>query len=329
MFVHTYAAHRPYAYEDVFGGRGLRPAGLEAFEPRRDTINGARLTPLDPTEPLYGWTANAEQRDYFLTVYDGGVHQVDRLLGELVDALKERDLYEQTLIIVLSDHGEEFWEHIPEGSPEHNHSLFDELLRVPLIIKLPNASHAGSRIDALVGLTDVLPTVLDAVGIEPEDRAPVGVSLLNVMDDPEKRAPERELYVGYTFLGPMRYGLRTERYKYIHAPATRSFTPHFLVPEQALYDLESDPLELRNLALANPEVTEEMHARLTAYREKDIPYRLDLSESGMGKRNREGLGDLGMQRFVEKILLAERSTEPMTEADAETLERLRSLGYVD
>ena len=97
LFVHTYITHQPYRFEEVYGDPEHRPPGLERFEPAENMIDGAYLTPLEPDEPLYGWTPNPEQRDYFLAVYDGGVREADKLVGGLLDTLKE---LENTQIII-------------------------------------------------------------------------------------------------------------------------------------------------------------------------------------------------------------------------------------
>ena len=76
-------------------------------------------------------------------------------------ALRQHGLYERALIVFASDHGEEFWEH---GRYEHGHTLYDEVLRVPLAFKLPGAS-AGARVDSPVSTAALMPTVLDVVGV--------------------------------------------------------------------------------------------------------------------------------------------------------------------
>ncbi|MFN2426049.1 MAG: sulfatase-like hydrolase/transferase [Candidatus Binatia bacterium] len=91
-------------------------------------------------------------------LYDATVAATDAQVGRLVETLRAEGLYDRALVIVTSDHGEELWEH---GAFFHGHSLYDELLHVPLIVKFPGAWSAGARVDGLAGTIDILPTVTD------------------------------------------------------------------------------------------------------------------------------------------------------------------------
>ena len=95
------------------------------------------------------------------TLYGGEVRYVDESLGEFIAYLKESGLYDDSLIIFTSDHGEEFWEH---GGVDHGHTLYDELLRVPLIIKLPGG-RSREVLNSVVSLESITPTVLEACEI--------------------------------------------------------------------------------------------------------------------------------------------------------------------
>ncbi|HET9209338.1 MAG TPA: sulfatase-like hydrolase/transferase, partial [Thermoanaerobaculia bacterium] len=98
---------------------------------------------------------------YLRTLYEGEVHYADREFGRFLDLLKWLGLYDQSLVILVGDHGEEFAEH---GGFEHGRTLFGEVLRVPLVVKYPGGRWAGERIDAPVDLVDVAPTVLAEAG---------------------------------------------------------------------------------------------------------------------------------------------------------------------
>ena len=104
-------------------------------------------------------------------LYDGGVRSFDRRLGELLDFLDARGLDESTLVVLTSDHGEQLGE---EGRPSpygdgfynvHGHTLYEEMIRVPLIVRRPG-SREGRRIHAVTASIDVLPTILELVGVE-------------------------------------------------------------------------------------------------------------------------------------------------------------------
>ncbi|HEV2843584.1 MAG TPA: sulfatase, partial [Thermoanaerobaculia bacterium] len=126
-YVHTVDPHAPYA-EGV-------PETLEAQGKISDSAAVAHLRSL----------------------YDTEVRYTDRELGRFLDLLKWLGLYERSFVILTSDHGEEFAEH---GGLEHGKTLFEEVLRVPLIVKYPGGRWAGQRVGGAVSLVDVVPTVL-------------------------------------------------------------------------------------------------------------------------------------------------------------------------
>ena len=101
--------------------------------------------------------------DHIRALYRGEIAWTDRNIGLLLDALRERGRLDDTLIIVTADHGEEFFEH---GNRGHRQNLFDETLRVPLLIVPPGGLSSPERRDEQVSLSDLLPTVLDYVGVE-------------------------------------------------------------------------------------------------------------------------------------------------------------------
>jgi len=167
FFLHTYEVHNPYSPE---------PRYLEMFDTGYDGDLPASILPgllLDINDGRF--SISGEDAQHIVNTYDAEIRSVDDAFGELVAALDERELLERTVIVFTSDHGEEFGEHGSVG--RHSHSLYDELLRVPLILWLPGSEHAGGQFEQQVRGIDILPTVLDAVGIEiPETLA--GKSLL-------------------------------------------------------------------------------------------------------------------------------------------------------
>lgn len=110
--------------------------------------------------------------------YDHGVAYTDRQVGQLMEILRQLDLFESSIVLVTSDHGEAFLEH---GELLHGHAPFDEMIRVPLLLRLPSRLRPEKRsVDAPVGLIDVLPTLLDLSGLEAEPQSEGG-SLVPVM----------------------------------------------------------------------------------------------------------------------------------------------------
>jgi len=328
LFVHSYVIHRPYLYESIFGSPEVRPPGLREMNFDEDTLAGHEVTPLNADAPLYGWQPGPEEVDYIKTVYDGGVWAADRLVRNLLNALRETGLYDPTMIVVLSDHGEEFWDHIPECSPDHNHSLFDELLRVPLIVKLPGGLHAGTRVDRLCRLHDVGPTIYEVAGA-PVHGGATGRSLMPLVEGGD--GEPRTLLAGQTYMGPSRIGLRTERYKYVLCFAPRSFKPYIDVPQEALYDLLEDPAETRNLVTARADVAGAMREELMRRRQADLPLSLDLDD----ELTRSFLPAMGLEEHAARLVREGRPSADVPDMkDAspelrEMLDKLRSLGYAN
>lgn len=114
-------------------------------------------------------------RDHKIAVYDGALRFVDTQVGWFIDSLEVRGLLDNVLVIITSDHGEEFWDHAEEGRGQgtdprefwgigHGHTMYQELLRVPLIFSGPGV-RIGERIGGAVRLIDIAPTILDYCGI--------------------------------------------------------------------------------------------------------------------------------------------------------------------
>ncbi|HJS74901.1 MAG TPA: sulfatase/phosphatase domain-containing protein, partial [Vicinamibacteria bacterium] len=163
----------------------------------------------------------------------------DREIGKLIERLKALDLYEDTAILVTADHGEEFGEH---GASRHGKTLYQQVLHIPGILKLPDSRFAGRKIPGLASNIDMGPTVLEVAGITPPAEFQ-GRSLLEVI---EQNVPGTERRAVAELLAPnvVAYSMRGERFKRIKV----------LVPEpsEMLFDLERDRDEEINLVSAPP-----------------------------------------------------------------------------
>jgi arylsulfatase A-like enzyme len=205
--------------------------------------------------------------------YDGEIRYLDHHLGRFLDALDARGLADRTLVIVTADHGEEFFDH---GSWWHGGSLHGELLHVPLMIRVPG--HAARRIDATVGLVDVLPTLAELMEVDP----PPGIrgrSLVPLMrGEPLDPAPLRSAN-----------GFRRRRVQQAVV-----FDDHKLIRFAdgefiGLYDLAADPEERVNLGPEHPD-----RARLEALLPPPGPVRRrDPRPLEVDAETREALRALG------------------------------------
>jgi arylsulfatase A-like enzyme/Flp pilus assembly protein TadD len=281
-------------YDDEFGAADAKPHemlrvqrdGAEVVEQalawmdeRGDKPFLAWLHFYDPHYPYEPPGEFAER--YADRPYDGEIAYTDQLLGRVLDYLREKGLYDSTLIVVIGDHGEGLDEH---REPDHGIFLYDSTLRVPLIVRAPQAAYRGV-VEEVVRDVDVMPTVLEYLEVAAPDEVE-GMSLLGLMagrqeDEPRYAYSESRycrLHYGWSDL----VSIRDSRYKFIEAPT----------PE--LYDLQEDPGELRNIYDRYLDVATSLRERLA-----------ELSA--------EGVAD---------------SDSAMEDLDPDTLEKLRSLGYV-
>jgi len=176
---------------------------------------------------------SAPEIQTILDAYDAETEYCDRWVGQTVAALEEAGLWDSAIVVLWSDHGEEFWEH---GGLEHGNTLFEEQVHIPLTIHLPGQS-TNQVVRAPVSLLDVMPTLLDFVGLE----GPAGMrgeSLVPVLEDPAARVAERQLFFECCNRGPIRNALLAGGYKLIYDLYHDRFS---------LYDLQRDPGELHDI----------------------------------------------------------------------------------
>lgn len=214
--------------------------------------------------------------------YDGEIAYADEIVGRFLDSLRRRSLYDAATIVLLSDHGEGLGDH---GEREHGVFIYDETIRVPLIVKLPDSHAAGRRASAPVQHVDVAPTLLDFAGIaRPSEWR--GRSLRPLLEDraalEEQGIYSESMYPRYHFGWSELTALTDARYRFIKAPRTE------------LYDLISDPKETTNLAGARAQTEGAMGAaldRLTTGRSLEEPSAVSTDT----RARLQALGYVGMQ----------------------------------
>ena len=144
-------------------------AFLHLFEPH---------TPYEPPEPY---------KSRYPSAYDGEIARADEIVGDFLDFLKGRGLYESAVIIFLSDHGEGLNDH---GEEEHGVLLYREAIRVPLLVKLPGSRRGGEDVASPVALIDVFPTITALLGLSP----PPGLPGIPLTAAPRAAAAARRVY---------------------------------------------------------------------------------------------------------------------------------------
>jgi choline-sulfatase len=185
--------------------------------------------PHDPYDPPSPFAQMYKNR-----LYDGEIAYADSVVANFVAYLKNQGWYDNSVVIVVGDHGEGLGEHHEDT---HGAFLYDSTLHVPLIVKLPRQKHAGDVVEAQVRTTDILPTVVDLLRIVPPGRFD-GASLMSFFGAPATETSGRIAFGETDY--PLRFGwaplrsIRDDGFKFIEAPK----------PE--LYNLRTDPLEVTN-----------------------------------------------------------------------------------
>jgi arylsulfatase A-like enzyme len=252
VFYHTYEVHDPYLPPSEY---------IRQFAPdyRGPVLDAVRRLRAEGDASEAGWAGLATRFwqsvdktdprdvDFIARLYDAGIRRMDDLtVRALLDRLDELELANETLIVFTSDHGEAFGEH---GRFLHE-DLYGETLRVPLILRLPGKLAAGQRVPTRVRLLDVMPTVLDLLGV-PAPPAMQGRSLVPLLDGgPDAPAVSEYVTPGHVFesirRGPLSYVVEGS--------------------DARLFDLAKDPAERVDLASAQRADAVTMRAALDAWR---------------------------------------------------------------
>jgi arylsulfatase A-like enzyme len=262
LFLHTYQTHDPYSGHPPYTNQFLH--------------ENSKWTNLDFMGYLGGWEGifkklPENERDNAVGLYDGEIRYVDdNLIGPLVAKLKETDLYDNTMIILTSDHGEEFFDH---KGWTHGHSLYNELIRVPLIIKFPHDKFSGKTVSCTVSSVDIMPTVLDEMDIDFSDMIMDGQSLFPVL---KGRETDERLFladIGDNLMNahiPQKVSMIQGKYKLIlNKEFSRQDLDFFTVPPPdtpriELYNLTNDMREKNNIADKNPSLIQVIVQKINA-----------------------------------------------------------------
>lgn len=230
LWIHYLDPHSPYSPPTDFLPEGEPPPGLGTGVGVGKNMKLVR---------------SPAQLEWVKSLYRGEVRFVDENIGKILDSLKLLNIYDESLIILTSDHGEEFWEH---GSLEHGHSLYNEVLRVPLIIKLPESSSKG-QIGTPVSTQSITPTILNLCGIA-RDNEYISVGSLSPLGGSNREAFNVQPVISTGLLYyEDRVSVIFDGLKYIRS---------LLTNREELYDLTRDPKEQTSIANVSPEKTRKM-----------------------------------------------------------------------
>lgn len=331
-FVAAYVVHQKFGlgqgfalYDDDFrGARSTVPGDTweghdvsEGFDRRADEVSsraaawlerrrdGARpfflwvhfydphwpYVPPEPHRSRFGASAKGGIEET-IALYDAEIAFADAKLGELLDRLDRTGLAANTLVIVTSDHGEGLGQH---GHRQHGLLLYEEAVRVPLVLRWPGRLSRGQTVAGPVELVDLMPTILDLIGASAQGVEPQGRSLVPVLHGGGKAAdPARPVVMqrrhfdtrkieGRSVKGP-KFAIRAGRWKYIEAPEEGT---------QELYDLAADPRELENVADRFPAEVRSLASELGAWRQARAS---SAREQTLSENDVEALKSLGYVR---------------------------------
>jgi arylsulfatase A-like enzyme len=256
MFLHTYKLHSPFEPGPEF---------FAALDPKPQQSSMGTYS----NKAQFHSEVPAAERQAMEKLYDAEVLQFDHYFGGFIRYLKQAGIYERSLIVLLSDHGEEFAEH---GGWFHGHSLYREIYHVPFYIKFPDKSYAGRRCPEFVSMCDVLPTVLDHLRIACPQGID-GISLLPLIRGSRLRpraifsSTTASLFNAYL---PQRFSIFSGPYHLIfNSPMPPQALAYYQEygqprprPEIELYDTRSDPGELREISLRNPRVIDSLRPEI-------------------------------------------------------------------
>lgn len=275
LWIHYFDPHLPYTPPPDFVPKSEPPRRIGKSFSKLIEVRGGYLVPSLP------------EREWIKGLYSSEIRYVDENIGTLINTLKRLNSYDESLIIFTSDHGEEFWEH---GGFEHGHTLFNEVIWVPLIIKLPLSAVRG-EIDKVVSTGSITPTVLDLCKIDYEREYLSVESLLPLWRDNPHKFDEKPIFTRGLSYFEDRESVIFNGLKYVH----------FLISNhEELYDLYHDPKEQVCIATSSQDKVQIGRNILREY-DKTV------------KKLREhyGISETKRMKF-----------------NKETIERLKSLGYM-
>jgi len=281
LFLHTFQIHGPYDSPSPWNKMHLKKnapwekIGLRVFLDRKGD----------------DYSFSPEEKDNIISLYDGEISYTDAtLIKPLINQLKELNIYNNTLLIITSDHGEEFQEH---DGWLHGRTLYNELLRVPLIIKLPNSEYNGARISPICRVIDILPTILDIAEIKYKKDLFDGKSLLDLITKKEK---EDRVFISdlahknLPIPCPAIIATNRDQLKFIITKSPEG------IKDIETYDLLKDPNEKHSIITKANKMRKEILSFLNDYYQGKMQIRRSNTRIRMNKELEEKLKALGYLR---------------------------------
>jgi len=239
LWIHCIDPHDPYQPPEEYRGMFQDEPYEGRYKLSSGIIGGLRTgARLEPAEK-----ANLE------CLYDQEIRYTDDNIARLVATLRKHDIYDETLLIISSDHGEEFWEH---DGLMHGHTLYEEQLHVPLILRCPDRLPAGTTVEESVRLLDVMPTILDLFSL-PKPAEVQGKSLVSLMLGQSNTWTPLPTYAEALLYFDELKSISIGNDKLVLNPSTGKIS---------LFDLSEDPAERWDLAAQDSAMVTELETQL-------------------------------------------------------------------
>ena len=261
------------AWLEEYAGKGGQSAGKAGEKPFFLFLHYFDAhAPYEPPAPY--------SSDFADDLYAGEIAHVDHCIGQVMDRLRALGAYDDTVVIVVGDHGESLGDH---GERTHASLIYQSTLHVPMVIRVPGGG-GGRQVEANASLGDIVPTVLDLIGLK-SPPAVQGVSLRAALESgaaPDRKQPVycESLEAASFGCSPL-HGVVEGPWKYIRAP------------RQELYDLKGDPAEQANAIEKEPAVARRLRGRLEAMLQEMESAAAQRGHSAVDPEALKKLGGLG------------------------------------
>ncbi|MFQ6083022.1 MAG: sulfatase [Candidatus Aminicenantia bacterium] len=283
LYLHFREPHAPYIPPSPF--KGMFSENYQSkIDPNKDKkkINQGKIK------------IDEQDLNYFIARYDENLASVDSVIGQIIEKMKQLKIYQKTLLIVTSDHGESLSDHHHYFG--HGIVLYDEGIRIPLIIHFPNDWLKGKTITSLVKNSDIFPTLAEIYELDIPNEFIDGKSFAPLLYNPDKEINSSIISRTHSSINGYGYSLRTKKYKLIYWLYT------WQPPHIEYYDLEKDPYEKVNLFNQGNVVQDFYLTELKKYIKK--------------------------QRQKRKFLRISPRYIKLKDLDRKTLDNLKALGYI-
>ena len=291
LWLHYLDPHDPYTPPEIFMNKE------DKERTKGETIPSSNLTFNSRRNTAPNVSKSLNKKDRLHGLYEAEARYTDHEIGRLLDSLKDKGMFDDMLIVFVSDHGEEFTDH---GKSGHGHTLYNELIHVPFLIKMPGQSQPV-KVTENVSVVDIYPTIVELCDLSVDDKSWDGQSLKDFFEPTGIEPKVAPMISAFTLKSADSQSIIFNGYKLIS---------NVVAGKDELYWLDEDPKELHDIAQEQPEKVEQLKTMLA-----------DAFASANTKRAQLGLSPIG-----DKSTASKDANDAMTQEQQEALE---ALGYLE